>query len=105
MFWRFLSLACCLCTAKLVLADSKPPSSSPTHVTVCQLENQPENYDHKLVEVSGRIYFGKFDFVIDGKCEPHGYARVWVDIGGGLLSPAAFSGICHPLSQQHGVRG
>jgi hypothetical protein len=103
MFWRFLSLACCLCTAKLVLADSKPPSSSPTHVTVCQLENQPENYDHKLVEVSGRIYFGKFDFVIDGKCEPHGYARVWVDIGGDVVSPAQFWDIGNFLPKQRGV--
>jgi len=103
MFWRFLSLACCFCTAKLVLADTKPPSSSPTHVTVCQLENQPENYDHKLVEVSGRIYFGKFDFVIDGKCEPHGYVRVWLDIGGDIVSPAQFWDIGNFLPKQRGV--
>jgi hypothetical protein len=42
-------------------------------VTTCQLETHPSAYDHKLVEVRGRVYFGKFDFVIDSTCKPHGH--------------------------------
>src|SRR5260370_6865574 len=91
MLWRLLSLACCLFMAKLVLADTKAPSVSPTRATVCQLENHPENYDRKLVEGSGRIYFRKFDFVIDAKCEPRSYARVWLDMGGDVISPTQLS--------------
>jgi hypothetical protein len=89
--------------AKLVLADTKAPSLSPTRATVCQLENHPENYDRKLVEVSGRIYFGKFDFVIDAKCEPHSYARVWLDMGGDVISPAQLWDIGNFLPKQRGV--
>jgi hypothetical protein len=37
------------------------------------LETHPSAYDHKLVEVRGRVYFGKFDFVIDSTCKPHGH--------------------------------
>ena len=103
MLWRLLSLACCLFMAKLVLADTKAPSLSPIRATVCQLENHPENYDRKLVEVSGRIYFGKFDFVIDAKCEPHSYARVWLDMGGDVISPAQFWDIGNFLPKQRGV--
>ena len=88
MFWRILALACCLCTPKWAVADAKPSSESSIHVTVCQLENHPDTYDRKLVEVSARIYFGKFDCVIDAKCEPRSYARVWLDIGGDVVSPA-----------------
>ena len=76
VFWRVLSLACCLCAAKLVLADDKPSPAVPIHVTVCQLESHPNIYDRKLVEVSGRIYVGKFDFIIDASCEPHAQAGV-----------------------------
>lgn len=103
MFWRILALVCSLCTAKWAMADVRPSSESPIHVTVCQLENDPNTYDQKLVEVSGRIYFGKFDFVIDAKCEPHGRARVWLDIGGDVVSPAQFWDIGNFLPKQRGV--
>jgi hypothetical protein len=88
MFWRVLSLACCLSATKLALADDKPSSEVPIHVTVCQLETHPNIYDRKLVEVSGRIYVGKFDFIIDAICKPHRHAGVWLDIGGDVTSPA-----------------
>lgn len=72
-------------------------------MTVCQLENHLGTYDRKFVEVSGRIYFGKFDFVIDAKCEPHSYARLWLDIGGDVVSPAQFWDIGNFLPKQPGV--
>jgi hypothetical protein len=53
-------------------------SQSPIRVTVCQLENHPNVYERKEVEVSGRIYVGKFDFLIDAPCKPHTQAGVWL---------------------------
>jgi hypothetical protein len=62
-------------------AEKKRSTEPPLQVTTCQLETHPGAYDHKLVEVRGRVYFGKFDFVIDSTCKPHGQGRVgwtWV---------------------------
>lgn len=100
-FCCVLTLACCLCAPESVLAAQS--SRSPIRVTVCQLENHPNVYDRKEVEVSGRIYVGKFDFLIDAPCEPHTQAGVWLDIGGDVLSPAQFWDIGNFLSKQPGV--
>ena len=103
MFWRILALACCLCTSKWVLADARPSSEPPIQLTVCQLENHPNSYDRKLVEVTGRVYVGKFDFIIDAKCEPHSQAGVWLDIGGDVVSPAQYWDIGNFLPKQRGA--
>ena len=103
MFWRLLSHSCCLFTANFALAQTNPPALTAPQVTVCQLENHPENYDRKLVEVRGRIYFGKFDFVIDAKCAPHAYTRVWIDFGGDVVSPAQFWNMGNLLPKRPGV--
>lgn len=103
MLRQILSLAFCLCATKLALADDKPSSESPTYVTVCQLESHPNIYDRKLVEVSGRIYVGKFDFIIDATCEPHSQAGVWLDIGGDVVSPAQYWDIGNFLPKQRGI--
>lgn len=96
-----LTLACCLCAAESVSAA--PSSQSPIHVTVCQLENHPNVYDRKEVEVSGRIYVGKFDFFIDAPCKPHTQGGVWLDLGGDVTSPAQFWDIGNFLFKQPGV--
>jgi hypothetical protein len=45
--------------------ENKRSAEPSLQVTTCQLETHPGAYDHKLVEARGRVYFGKFDFVID----------------------------------------
>lgn len=85
------------------MANDEPTSELPARVTVCELENHPNVYDRKLVEVSGRIYFGKFDFIIDATCEPHSQTGVWLDIGGDVVSPSQYWNIGNFLPKQHGV--
>jgi hypothetical protein len=60
-------------------------------------------YDRKLVQVQGRVYFGKFDFVIDADCEPHSQARVWLDFGGDIVSPSEYWDIGNYLPKQKEV--
>jgi hypothetical protein len=103
MLRQILSLAFCLCATELALAGDKPSSESPIHVTVCQLESHPNTYDRKLVEVSGRIYFGKFNFNIDAACEPHSQAGIWLDTGGDVVSPAQYWDIGNFLPKKRGV--
>jgi hypothetical protein len=88
----------------MALASAKDkPTELPVQVTVCQLENHPNLYDRKLVEVTGRVYVGKFDFIIDAACKPHSGTGVWLDMGGDVLSPEAFWGISSYLLKQKGV--
>jgi len=103
MFWRILALACCFGASGSALANEKPASELPVRVTVCELENHPNAYDRRLVEVSGRIYFGKFDFEVDAACEPHAQARVWLEIGGDVMSPAQYWDIGNFLPKKPGV--
>lgn len=88
---------------QLVAAQTTAPAAPAIQVTVCQLESHPRMYDRKLVQVQGRIYFGKFDFVIDAACEPHSQARVWLDFGGDIVSPSQYWGIGNFLPKQRGV--
>jgi hypothetical protein len=85
------------------LSANKRSPDLPIPVTVCQLESHPNAYDHKLVEVRGRIYFGKFDFVIDATCEPHSQAGVWLDLGGDVQSPAEYWGLATFLFKHKGA--
>lgn len=84
-------------------ANGKPSPELPVHVTVCQLEKDPKAYDRKLIEVYGRIYTSKFDFIIDAKCQPHSQAAVWLDIGGDVESPAKYWDIGNFFPKQPGV--
>jgi hypothetical protein len=98
MTWQALALQIAL---PCILWAQHTSQSIP--VTTCQLETHPELYDHKLVEVRGRIYFGKFDFVIDSDCKNHRQARVWLDLGGDVEAPGAYWGILSGLPKQKGV--
>lgn len=90
--WRyFLGLIFFLVAMGSVSAQSL--AEGPSHVTTCELENHPKVYDGQLVEVTGQVSFGKFDFYIDSSCKPHGGAGVWLDIGGDVESPQAYWGI------------
>jgi hypothetical protein len=84
-------------------AGNKRSADPPIQVTTCQLETHPTAYDHKLVEVRGRIYFGKFDFVIEGTCKPHSQARVWLDLGGDVQAPGEYWGVASFLPKHKGV--
>lgn len=98
----FLSGCCCF-LARAATSEGKPSLELPIRVTACQLESHPNSYDRKLVELRGRIYFGKFDFVIDATCEPHSQAAVWLDFGGDVESPAKYWNIGNFLPKQRGV--
>ena len=84
-------------------AENKRSAEPPLQVTTCQLETHPNAYDHKLVEVRGRIYFGEIDFFIDATCETHGQARVWLDLRGDVLSSGEYWGVSCFLSKHKGV--
>jgi hypothetical protein len=98
-----LCLAALFSATQAVAAQTNERAQLPIHATVCQLENHPSMYDRKLVETEGRIYFGKFDFVIDTDCEQHSQARVWLDFGGDIVSPSEYWGIGNYLPKQKGV--
>jgi hypothetical protein len=107
--WLALLLLGLLWGVAAVSAEDEGASAQPVQVTTCQLETHPDAYDRKLVEVRGRIYFGKFDFVIDSDCKDHRQARVWLDLGGDFESPGKYWGIVSFLPKQKGqdvrVRG
>jgi len=102
MFRLILCFLGCFSAAGLSFAQDKP-AEPPLHLTTCQLENHPNLYDEKLVEVTGRLYFGKFDFIIDGTCTPHTGSGVWLDIGGDIESPGKNWGVLSYLSKRKGV--
>jgi hypothetical protein len=87
MSLRALCLIGLLGAIPAALAQNKQSVDPPIQATTCQLETHPSAYDHKLVEVRGRVYFGKFDFVIDSSCKPHSQGRVWLDLGGDVQAP------------------
>jgi hypothetical protein len=98
-----ICLAALFSATQAVAAQTNAQAKLPIRATVCQLENHPSMYDRKLVQTEGRIYFGKFDFVIDADCEPHSQARVWLDFGGDIVSPSEYWGIGNFLPKQEGV--
>ena len=104
---RGLFLAGMLASFVPALAQDSP--LQPIPVTTCQLEAHPDAYDGKVVQVRGRIYYGKFDFVIDSDCKDHYQTRVWLDLGGDVESPGRYWGILNFLLKQKGqdvqVRG
>ena len=87
----------------VLLAENAQSQQLPIQVTSCQLENHPGLYNHKLVEVTGRIYYGKFNFNIDSECKPHTQAGIWVDLGGDVEAPGAYWGIANYLPKQKNV--
>ena len=103
MTWRTICLIGFLWAVPYGLAETGPSAELPIQVTTCQLETHPSAYDHKLVEVRGQIYFGKFDFVIDGVCKPHSQGRVWLDLGGDVQAPGEYWGVSSFLPKHKGV--
>jgi hypothetical protein len=107
--WPALLLLGLLWAVLAVSAEDEGASARTVQVTTCQLETRPDAYDRKLVEVRGRIYFGKFDFVIDSDCKEHRQARIWLDLGGDVEAPGRYWGVVSFLPKQKGqdvrVRG
>jgi hypothetical protein len=61
----------------------------PEKVTVCQLKNDPPNYNHKLVEVEGFVSSDFEDFTLfDPTCRSH--LDVWLEYGGKTNSNTMF---------------
>ncbi|HEY6253247.1 MAG TPA: hypothetical protein VI685_25100, partial [Candidatus Angelobacter sp.] len=100
---QILSLIALFWAIPFTFAQNQPSPATPIQVNTCLLETDPNAYDGKLVELRGRIYVGKFDFVVDSICKPHGYGRVWLDFGGDVLSPEDFWGISSSLPKKKGV--
>ena len=101
MLRYFLCFVVCLCG--MGSASGQGSAGGASRVTTCELENHPAAYDGQLVEVTGRVSFGKFDFYIDSSCKPHGRAGVWLDIGGDVESPQAYWGIGNYLPKRKGT--
>jgi hypothetical protein len=96
--WKSLCLVLSLCGVVRAV-----DTASPVRVTSCQLETHPDTYDHKLVEVHGRVLYSKFDFEIESDCKEHAQARVWLDLGGDMTAPGGYWGIFSGLPKQKGV--
>jgi hypothetical protein len=92
-----------LFATQIAYAQSQRSADLPIQATVCQLERHPHDYDGKLVEVRGRIYFGKFDFFIHANCDPHSGVRVWLDLGGDVRAPGDYWGISTSLPKSKGT--
>ncbi len=103
MSLRALCLIGLLGAIPAALAQNKQSVDPPIQATTCQLEIHPSAYDHKLVEVRGRVYFGKFDFVIDSSCKPHSQGRVWLDLGGDVQAPGEYWGVASFLPKHKGM--
>jgi hypothetical protein len=103
MSLRALCLIGLLGAIPAALAQNKQSVDPPIQATTCQLETHPSAYDHKLVEVRGRVYFGKFDFVIDSPCKPHSQGRVWLDLGGDVQAPGEYWGVASLLPKHKGM--
>lgn len=95
-------LLCCSLAAAVAPAQARA-KEAPVPASVCQLQDRPSLYDRKLVEVRGRVYFGKFDFVIEGACRSHTAARVWLDVGGDVESPYEYWGVAGYLTKRKGT--
>lgn len=89
--------------------QTEQDAEAPIAATSCELENHPRLYDEKLVEVRGRVSFGKFGFFLNSDCKPDGGVGVWIDFGGDVVSPYLYWGIWDYLGKQKGhdvrVRG
>lgn len=83
-------------------ADHSDLAKQPIHVSLCQLAKHPEAYHRKLVELSGEVLFGKFNFDIDADCGANTGIRIWLDLGGDVLSPHAEWGVGPVLPKEKG---
>jgi hypothetical protein len=99
MFRMLFCLISSLVAAGSAFSQDQPPAS-PVQLTTCELENHPNLHEKQMVELTGRVYIGKFDFFIDGTCTPHGGAAVSLDIGGDIPSPWDYWGIYGSLEKR-----
>ena len=61
-------------------------SEDAAKVTVCQLREDPEKYNHRLVEVTALVTYGFEDFsVADPTCSS--WLDIWLQYGGTFVSP------------------
>lgn len=97
---RFGFTLCVTCAAFLVVCASFAPvlsvpqtvtAAEPLKVTVCQLQNNPSAYDHKLVEVEAFVSQGFENFTLfDPSC--YIYPEVWLEYGGKVNSGTIYFG-------------
>ena len=81
----------------LLSACQKPPnapvstaqSETPIRVGVCELQRNPEAYNHRLVAVEGELNLGNEEFALyakgDARC-----GSIWLDIGGKSVSGTVY---------------
>jgi hypothetical protein len=59
------------------------PVETPVKITACQLMSDPAAYNHKLIEVSGRVSIGFEDFAIYAD-DCAAKDMVWLELGGSV---------------------
>ena len=63
-------------------------AETPVPVTVCQLLADPPSYDHKLVKVTGRVWFAFEEFTLNADNCKGRTGAIWLDYGGTVKSGA-----------------
>ena len=63
-------------------------AETPLPVTVCQLLADPPSYDHKLVKVTGRVWFAFEEFTLNADNCQGRTGAIWLDYGGTVKSGA-----------------
>ena len=102
MTWPALCLIGALLASQATPAETSRSPELPIPVSLCELSRHGGTYDRKLVEVSGRVWFGKFNFDMDADCGLNTEARVWLDLGGDVESPHGYWGVGPVLPKQTG---
>ena len=75
------TLLCALTTVILLSASWPAGAEDAIPVSLCELLADPAAYNHKLVEISGRVSRGFEDFTLsDEVC--HGGNPIWLEMGG-----------------------
>jgi hypothetical protein len=83
-----LAILICGCSASMRQGGQKT-DFNPERVTSCQLANNPEAYNHKLVEVTGFLSHGFEDFTFfDPSCLAQ--TSIWLEYGGTVTSGTVY---------------
>jgi hypothetical protein len=85
------SLRNALLTAAILFYASRAyANESPMAVSICDLLRNPENYDHKLILVTGSVSRGFEDFTLTAEGCGLEQASVWLEFGGKVGSQTVY---------------
>lgn len=77
------------CNANCAQTKSEQKSDEPMKISLCELQNAPGDYNHKLIEVTGFLSHGFENFsIFDPNCtSPQG---IWLEYGGTISSETIY---------------